>query len=326
MKAIITGATGFLGRHLIEYLDGKGWQIIAVGRNEAVAKQWQQSHIRFKKVDLCNSKEVMAEFESADVVFHCAALSSVWGDYQSFYDANVIATQHVIQACHLHGVKRLVYVSTPSIYFDYHDRLNIKETDALPKKFVNAYAKTKYLAEQLISKANTHIETVIIRPRGLFGEYDTSIMPRILKLARKGLLPKFKSNGNLVDLTYVVNVAHSLYLAAITPKAAGQIYNITNAESVVLEDNIQHILSELNIQTKWVRLPIGLLLNLATVLELCYRLFSKKEPPITRYSLGVLAFSQTLCIDKARAELRYAPIYSINQGIEYYVRWHEQQN
>jgi nucleoside-diphosphate-sugar epimerase len=323
MKAIITGATGFLGRHLVDYLIDKQWNIIALGRNLSMAEKLAKQHVQFKSVDLCDATAVMQTFESADVVFHCAALSSVWGDYVDFYNANVEATRHILNACLHHGVKRLVYVSSPSIYFDYQDKFNIKETDSLPSRFVNAYAETKFLGETLVMQARHQLEVVIIRPRGLFGEYDTSIMPRIIKIATKGIFPTFKKTGNMADLTYVKNVAHSLYLAATVHCAIGQIYNITNGEPVTLEKVIQTILSQLDMPVRWKNLPRGLALNTASAIEWGYRWCSKKEPPMTRYSIGILAFSQTLCLDKARNELGYTPIFSINEGIERYVEWYK---
>ena len=97
-------------------------------------------------------------------------------------------------------------VSTPSIYFDYLDQHKVPET-FISRHFVNDYAYTKFLAEQEVAAA-TDLSSVIIRPRGIFGEYDTAVLPRLLKISEKGFLPLIRRSGReaggaLVDVTYV---------------------------------------------------------------------------------------------------------------------------
>ena len=104
------------------------------------------NHVTF---DLSDFEQTKKNFQKADVVFHCAALSSPWGKYEEFYKANIIATKNVLKAMELFDIKKIVHVSTPSIYFNFQDQFEIKE-EFIPTKFVNNYAKTKYEAEQLV--------------------------------------------------------------------------------------------------------------------------------------------------------------------------------
>src|SRR6185437_15399197 len=110
-----------------------------------------------------------------------AALSSPWGKYKDFYQANVLGTENLIKAAPKDA--RFIHVSSPSIYFDFSEKHNIKEDDPLPRKPVNYYVKTKLMAEALIDKAfnEQQLNVITIRPRAIFGPYDRAILPRILK-------------------------------------------------------------------------------------------------------------------------------------------------
>lgn len=174
MKTLITGATGFLGGALTRRLKSMGWDVTALGRNPSKLDQLESEGIRPLRLDIKNKNELIAAFKEQEIIFHCAALPSPWGNFEKFYQANVIGTRNVVEACQENKVKRLVYVSTPSIYFDYKSRLNVKEADSLPEPVSN-YGATKLLAEEEIDKAFANgLAVVTIRPRALFGEATRS--------------------------------------------------------------------------------------------------------------------------------------------------------
>jgi len=245
MKAIITGATGGLGRNLLEFLVLQNWEIIAFGRDEKIGKSLG---VEFYAFDLSDFEQTKKNFQKADVVFHCAALSSPWGKYEEFYKANIIATKNVLKAMELFDIKKIVHVSTPSIYFNFQDQFEIKE-EFIPTKFVNNYAKTKYEAEQLV--LNSSVFSVIIRPRAIFGEYDNVLVPRLEKVALKGFLPIIKNKKTIVDVTYVGNVVNALYLASIKDIPSKSIFNITNDEPMDIQEVFSLLMETIKIKTKF---------------------------------------------------------------------------
>lgn len=313
MKAIITGATSGLGRNLVNYLKNYNYEIIALGRNEKVLNTLD---VKTKKVDLSILNEIIKSFEEADVVFHCAALSSPWGTYSDFYNSNVVATENVIEMMNLYNIPKIVHVSTPSIYFNFKDQLNIKENYE-NKSFVNYYAKTKYEAEQVVLNSNVH--STIIRPRGIFGEYDQALIPRLEKVSKKGFLPMTDKNP-IVDISYVGNVVHSLYLASIKDIQSKEIFNITNDEPQSLEEIYNTIVDVLKWNVKIKKISSTKLYFLASILESISK-FTRNEPMLTKYGVGLISTSQTLNIQKAKSLLNYKPIYTIKEGFENYVKW-----
>ena len=143
MKYIVTGSTSGLGRNLAQKLCSDGHEVIGLGRNSAIGRELTSEGVEFLEVDLLNRELMKRAFKGADAVFHCAALSSPWGKYKDFYNANVIGTENVIGAMTENDVEYLMHVSTPSIYFNYKGQTNVKEDTPLPKKFANHYATTK---------------------------------------------------------------------------------------------------------------------------------------------------------------------------------------
>ncbi|MBA3661015.1 MAG: NAD-dependent epimerase/dehydratase family protein [Gammaproteobacteria bacterium] len=322
MKVLVTGATGFLGKALSFRLQKMGYEVTVLGRNLEICRQLEGSIFRVLKSDLTNNNQIINACENQNYVFHCGALSSPWGKYQDFYSANVIGTQNVVQGCMAHNINRLIHVSTPSIYFDFTDKCNISERDVLPLKSVNAYAKTKLLAENEIDLAYQQgLSVMTIRPRGLFGPGDTAILPRLIKAHASMSLPLFKKGKVLVDMTYVDNVVEALILCMNAPnEAIGKKFNITNDEPMYIIELLEKLFMRLGIKlkTKFVNYQIANLV--AGMLEHFYQLFySNKEPPFTRYTLGLLAKDQTLNITAAKNILGYKPQVSIEEGLDRYV-------
>ena len=214
----------------------------------------------------------------------------------------------------------MVYVSSPSIYAAPKDQIGIKEEDAPTENHLNNYIKSKLLSEKLFP-AYPDVPSIILRPRGLFGIGDTSILPRVLKLSQKIGIPLIKEGKQLMDMTCVENVALAIALALKADRAEGQVYNITNGEPTPFKELIEEALQGLKLPIRYKKLPAFLLGGLASSLEVLYRFLPLKgEPPLTRYTYYLLRYSQTLDISKAREELGYEPRISIKEGIAQYVQ------
>lgn len=324
MIAIVTGATGCLGINLTQRLIHEGYDVIALGRNKYLGKIVTKLGATFIATDLAEKEKLAKISSKANVIFHCAARSSIWGTYKEFYQTNVIGTQNVIKATPTNA--RLVYVSSPSIYFNFQHAHGIKENAPLPRYAANHYIHTKILAEQLIDKAyqEENLKVVTIRPRAIFGPYDRAIVPRILQSEKKGILPVIGNGKNSIDITYVDNVVESLMLAArANNHVEGKKYNITNDEPHTLITILSMVFTALNkpLQVKYI--PYQRARIFAYCAENLYRLLRlKQEPPLTSYSAGVLSFGQTLNIDAAKKDLNYKPLINIEQGVKAFANWY----
>jgi nucleoside-diphosphate-sugar epimerase len=328
MKAIITGSTGFLGGALTRRLHNTGWVVTALGRNIRRLDQLESENICALQIDIKDKDALMDAFKGQEIVFHCAALPSPWGNFEAFYQANVIGTRNVIRACEANHVKRLVYVSTPSLYFGFGSRLNVKEDDALPDPISN-YAATKILAEQEVDAAFANgLATISIRPRAIFGPGDTVIFPRLIPRLESGRLPIIGDGENVVDLTYIENVVDALLLCAESPaNTLGKKFNISNGEPVKLWDMVKKICDELDLQFPKRKISYQAAHGFATALEAVYTLIpTHPEPPLTRVSVSMIANSTTLDISAAKRDLGFTPRVSVDEGYQKFMQWWKKKN
>ena len=319
-KVLVTGATGFLGKYVVEELVEHGYQVRAFGRNSKVGRSLENTSVSFFQGDLTKADDVLEACKGMDMVVHAGALSTVWGPWEDFYQANVLGTKYVLEACRQTGIQRLVYVSSPSIYAAPKDQLAIKESDAPEENNLNNYIRSKLASEKLF-KDYPDVPSIILRPRGLFGIGDTSILPRVINLSQKIGIPLIGDGRQLMDMTCVENVALAIRLAIEAPEAKGEVYNITNGEPRAFRDLLEESLTGLGYPINYRKIPASLLSGIASSLEFIYKTFNLKgEPPLTRYTYYLLRYSQTLDISKAERELGYHPKISISEGIEQYVK------
>lgn len=317
-KVLVTGATGFLGKYLIEELLNNDYEVVAQGRKENVLNNLKEKYNA--QILKCSLDEIKNIEINVDYVIHAAALSTVWGKWEDFYNSNVVGTENVIDFCKKNNVKRLVYVSSPSIYSAKCDRLNINEEDFDKNNQLNFYIKSKILAENLINSiVDDKLEIAIIRPRGLFGIGDTSIIPRLIKANRKIGIPLFNEGKNIVDITCVENVATALRLAIESKNAVGRTYNITNGEPREFKNILEELFKQINEPPKYLKINLNLMYGVSSIIEFIYKLFHiYKEPMITKYNICTLGYSQTLNIEKAKKDLNYIPKMTLSEGIKKY--------
>ncbi len=319
---LVTGATGFLGEYLTQRLT-KRYRVLALGRNREKGKRLEEQGAVFCPGDFTRRESCARYFQGVDYVIHAGALSTVWGEWEDFYRTNVLGTELVAALCRENGVKRLVYLSSPSIYTGKEDQYHIREDQAPEQNNLNYYIKSKLMAEAILRKwEKKGLETVILRPRGLIGIGDTSLVPRILTANAKTGIPLFREGRNLVDLTSVENVALACELSMTAEKAPGRAFNITNGEPMEFRNILEQFLRAIGEEPRYRRLPFGLVYALAGGLEWLYRtLRHAGEPPLTRYTVCTLGYAQTMDISSAREILGYVPEKTLAESIREYGAW-----
>ncbi len=321
---LVTGATGFLGAHVVENLLKQGHRVRATGRSLAEGQKLTTMGAEFVPADLSDAAAVESLMADVDFVVHCAALSSIWGKYEEFFQANVVATENLAQAALRAEVKKFVHISTPSLYITPQDRFDIQESEILPEKKINFYAHTKALAEERVDEAfKKGLATIILRPQGIFGVGDRAILPRIIRVAKKGFFPVIRNRDVMIDLTAVENVVHAIDCALKAPASAcGKKYNITNGEPINNAEVIAQVLGDLKISYREKFIGFSKAWFVAGFLENTHRLLRLKgEPLLTRYSVCALGFSRTLSIQAAKNDLGYQPIIALQPALQRTLTW-----
>lgn len=322
MRALVTGATGFLGGAVARRLHGDGLKVTASGRKRTEGALLQNLGVRFVPADLDDRAMVDSLCEGQDVVIHCAARSSPWGRYDEFFLANVVATRNIVSACMRAGVKRLVHISSPSVSMGRGHCRSVREDDAPPRKSINAYAETKRLGEKEIETGTAAgLSTIILRPHAIFGPGDPTIFPRLIRVAQKGWLPQFGDDSTQIDVTYIDNAVDAVCLA-MESRSSGRVYNISNGEPHSTPDLISRVMKAVGITYRSVRIPFWIAYPLAGALESFHRfLIPGREPVLTRGTVSMLGRTRTLDTAAARSDLGFVPRVSLAEGIQTFSRW-----
>lgn len=326
-RILVTGATGFLGARLVEHLlqNENDIHIIATGRKFSTDNKITNPRLKYLLGDLSDETFVKSLFEhKINVVINCASLSSPWGSPSAFERANITTQQNLICESTSNSIQRFIYISSPSVYFNFKNAINISEDDSMPSTMVNQYAKTKYRAEALLE--NSGLKYIILRPRALIGRGDTVIMPRLIRSHKEGKLKIMGDGKNMVDLTSVSNMVEAIRLSMHTTHT-DEAYNISNGEPVNLWDSINEVLEAIGLTPITDKISYPILYSIASLMEFKGRIFKEsKEPVLTKYSVGVLAKSFTFDISKARKKLKYKPLQSTSDAIAEFAAWYKKQN
>jgi nucleoside-diphosphate-sugar epimerase len=307
---LITGSSGFVGGHLFDRFQAMGWDVTGVGRR-AMVRAGYVAH------DLAEGVPFDRSF---DAVIHAAARASPWGRRAEFERQNVLATKNVIEHCVAHGLPKLVFISSSSVYYADGHQLGITEETLMPAKAVNDYAATKRKAEELV--CGYPGEWAILRPRAVFGPRDTVLLPRILEAARRGKLPLLIApDGPAVgDLIYIDNLIDCIVRAATDRGIRGD-FNLTNNEPVVIQDFLFELFRRLDLPPPQRRVSVCTAMIAAGAIELVHRLFlPRREPAITRFGIHVFAYSKTFDVSKMLAAMG-PPRVSLAEGLERTVEW-----
>src|SRR5437868_3029298 len=138
--------------------------------------------------DLRDAAAVAAACEGVEVVYHAAAVAGIWGPWSHYYGINTLGTRKVIAACRQHGVKKLIYTSSPSVTFDGRDQCGVDESAPYPRRWLCHYPHTKALAEQEVLAANGDggLSTCALRPHLIWGPRDEHLIPRLIRRRKAG--------------------------------------------------------------------------------------------------------------------------------------------
>jgi len=333
--ALVTGASGCLGRHIVRHLLDGGHRVRALCRNPARGclptdhvADGARRDIEIVRGDVRDQAAVDQAVDGADAVFHTAGLAGMWGPRKAFHATNVLGTQNVLDACLRHGVRRLVYTSSPSVVFTETDQCGDDESIPYARRWLCHYPRSKAAAEQAVLAANGSrgLLTCAIRPHLIWGPGDRQLLPRLLRRARTGRLRRVGEGHNLIDIVYVDNAAAAHAAAAIAltvgSPVCGRAYFISQGEPVNCWQWVDQLLAAARLPPVQRSISLQRAWGFGHVWEAAYRLLRLRgEPPMTRFLAAQLGRSHWFDISAARRDFGYQPLVSTAEGMERLRAW-----
>jgi nucleoside-diphosphate-sugar epimerase len=325
MKALVTGGGGFLGSAILWKLWDRGIAVRSLSRQRYPLLR--TLGVEQVQGDVADASIVHRACQGCDIVFHVAAKAGIAGRYRDYYQANVVGTENVVEACETLGITRLVYTSSPSVVFDGKDMEGVDESVPYPKHYEAHYPATKAVAEQLVRAASgPALATVSLRPHLIWGPGDNHLVPRLLARARAGKLRRIGRAEKLIDSVYIDNAVAAHLLAAdklyLGSPISGKVYFISNGEPMPTWELVNRILAAGGLPPVTKTVPVWLATTAGAILEKVYSVLAPdREPPMTRFVARELATSHWFDLSAARRDLGYEPNVSIDKGLERLALW-----
>jgi nucleoside-diphosphate-sugar epimerase len=316
MKAFVTGGSGFIGGRLVERLVGEGTTVRALARSKQSAERVAALGAEPVRGDIGDRASLAAAAEGCDVAFHLAAHLGEWGPWEHFERGNVEGTRNALAACEEAGVRRFVHCGTEAALMAGSPLVQVDETAPLRPDSSAPYPATKAKAEQAVREASREgFETVVLRPRFVWGRGDTTLLPEMIATIEAGKWAWVGGGRNLTETTHVDNVAEGLILAAEKGRP-GEAYFVTDGDPVVFREFVTAMLATQGVAPPDRSLPAWTAAPLAKLSEAAWKLLPLEgDPPMTTFRSWLLTQECTIDTTKARTELGYAPVVTREQGL-----------
>jgi nucleoside-diphosphate-sugar epimerase len=315
-SAFVTGGSGFIGGRLIERLRREGTRVRALARSDAAARRVAELGAEPVRGDLDDREAMSSGAEGGERAFHLAAQLGDWGPWADFERGNVDGTRNALAACAEAGVRRFVHCGTEAALMAGEPLVQVDESAPLRPDSRAPYPATKARAEQAVRDANREgFETVVVRPRFVWGAGDTTLLPEMVDTVRKGRFAWVGGGRNITDTTHVDNAVEGLMLAAERGRP-GEAYFVTDGEPVVFREFVTAMLETQGVEPPDRSLPAWTAGPMARFAEAAWKALPLRgAPPMTTFRAWILTQECTIDISKARDELGYAPLVSHEQGL-----------
>ena len=323
--ALVTGATGFIGRYLVSDLLSKGWTCRLLVRPTSDVSGLPQAGVEIAQGDITLPASLEGVADGVDVVFHLAGAGHVAAiskdAYTQFRAANVTGVANVVEACRGRPLRKFVHVSSTAAMGLIRAPKIDEDSPPQPR---TPYQLSKREGEQVVLDAwkNDSLPAVIVRPCMVYGPGGFGEFARMCRWMARGIFPRVGRGPSLTPMIHVRDVARGAALAAERGQL-GQAYLLVG-ESLPIAEMRQVVLSTLNLDRPYPYVPLGVALAGAAVLEVVSRI-SGKPMPVSRHNIQSVTTGREFDIRKARNELGFEPALKLSESAAEVLGWLREQ-
>lgn len=322
MKVLVTGATGFLGSHLIPTLLERGHEVRGLVTPDAVSAELRRSGVAVYAGDVRRPDGLAAPLHGVDAVIHLAAAIGTRRPMADYAAVNVGGTENICRAALRAGVGKVVHLSTTSVYAQGLGRPVAEDTplDPLP----DPYAVTKAAGDLLVQRLAREdgLPACVLRTTTFFGPGDHLNFGRIAARLLAGRAIIVGAGRNRVPFTYVGDIVRGIVSALESDRSAGNVYNLADGDSPTQEQLLAEIAGQLGVPGPTVHVPYRLLYATGWAGEGVARLSRRPNAPLTRFGVALYGADNRYSIEKARRELGYEPRVSLREGVRMAADWY----
>lgn len=317
MKAFVTGASGFIGTHLVSELLQRNWEVGVLVHNRTINKQ---DKVRVFRGDIRNSPVLKEALQDTDVLFHlAAALGASLIDRREFFRINAEGTENVLRAAQEAGVKRVIHFGSAGVLG------SVKENEAVgedhPPHPIDIYEKTKLEGEKAALRyARGGLDIVVVRPGWAYGPGDRRTFKLIKAIAKKRFI--LVTKGKTRHTPVYIHDLISGVLLCVAKARGGEIYHLAGEQVLSVKDMVSAIAESTHSKIPPFFLPLLPVRLAAWKMEKAYHLFHR-EPPLSRGKLGFFIHPKPLSIQKAKKDLGYSPQTDFQTGMRTTVAWYQ---
>lgn len=325
LRVLVTGGTGFIGRHVAERLLADGHHVRCMARSPEKAVPLAARGVEVVPGDLGDPLLVREAARGMDVVVHAAAQVGEWGTRRRFEDANVAGTRAVLDAAEAASARRLVHLSSVAVY---GRQTGAAIPESAPYHLTgDRYCDTKIAAEKVVWERHRAgaVRAVCVRPCIVYGPYDWKFVPKLAKAIRAGSFPLIGGGRHRAPVVSVRDVTDLVVRCLTHPAAEGEAFNCASPEPVTWREFTAEIARLVGASPPRRSVPFALAYGLGAVLETLYRAAGARKPPlVTRFGTSLLGLAMAYDISKAERLLGFRPQVLAAEGLAETIAWLQQ--
>ncbi len=320
--AVVTGANGFVGSHLVDFLLEKKYEVRCLVRKSSDLKWLKGKDVKIFNCGLFDMDSLKVVFDGVDYIYHVAGVvKSKTPD--GYFHGNVDATRVVLEAAiaNTATIKKIIIVSSLTVSGPTVEGKPLDESS--PCNPITTYGRSKLAQEQLACSYMNRLPITICRAPAVYGERDTEIFI-FFQTFKNGLMATIGFNKKIISLIHVTDLVEGFYLAAISEKSTGQTYFISS-EKYYSWDEVGNVTSKV-MKKKPIKVSVPhLIVYVVAVIAQFLSLFSKKPTTLNIEKAKDITQSAWICdTRKAIRDLNYRQKISLEEGIKRTVDWYKQ--